>query len=117
MAWKEVSNNAIDIKTQVGNEVTGKYLGSRTFDSQYGEQHIYNFEGKPGVYGFTSLNRAMESVPVGATVKIVYKGKEIIETKRGKVPMHQCQVFVDDTTLPKGAEPEFPAFDPDEIPA
>lgn len=116
MAWKEVSNNAIDIKTKPGAEYTGTYLGSRTFDTQYGEQHVYRFD-EFSCYGFTSLNRAMESVPVGAKVKIVYRGKEVIETKRGKVPMHMCQVFVDDSSLPKTGEPEFPPFDPDEIPA
>lgn len=117
MAWKEVSNDAIDIKTKPGNSVEGKYLGSRAFDSTYGEQHVYKLEGQPGIYGFTALNRAMEQVPVGALVKIVYKGKTIVETKRGKVPMHQCQVFVDDSTLPDDPTIGVPPFDPDdEIP-
>lgn len=113
MAWKEVSTNAIDLKTTPGAEHVGTYRGSRTFDSQFGEQHIYNFDTF-SCYGFTSLNRAMENVPVGAKVKIVYKGKEIVETKRGQVRMHMCQVFVDDATLPKDAGPEFPPFDPEE---
>lgn len=121
MAWREVSgaSNTRDLKKEPpGTAVEGVYIGHRTFDTAYGEQTIWNFAAQDGtrfgIYNFTSLGRWMESVPVGAKVKIVYRGKEVVETKRGKVPMHMCQVFVDDASVPSDG-PEFPP-DPSEIP-
>lgn len=114
MAYKEVTiGNAIDIKTKIGNEVEGVYKGARTFETQYGEQHVYTI-GEQGVYGFTSLNMAMQAIPVGAKVKVIYLGKEKRKTARGNVDMHICQVFMDD----EGIDPttSAPTFDPDEIP-
>lgn len=94
MAYREVTGNAIDIKTP-GTEVEGVYTGSRTFETQYGEQVVYQI-GEQGVYGFTTLNMAMHAIPVGAKVKVVYMGKEKTKTKRGVVDLHKCKVYVDD---------------------
>jgi hypothetical protein len=106
MAYREVSGstNTRDLKKEpVGTSVEGIYRGNRTFDTQFGEQIVFNFTGKDGstfgVYGFTSLNRWMEGVAVGTLTRITYQGKTIVETKRGKVPMHQCKVEVDDDSL------------------
>lgn len=122
MAYREVSgtSNTRDLKKEpVGTSVEGIYGGHRTFDTQFGEQTVWQFTGKDktsfGIYGFTSLNRWMEAVPVGALTRITYLGKTIVETKRGKVPMHQVKVEIDDD----GLDPtrDVPVFDPDEVPA
>lgn len=113
MAYKEVTGNAIDIKTP-GTEVEGVYRGSRPIETQFGEQVIYQI-GEQGVYGFTTLNMAMHAVPIGAKVKVVYIGQEMTKTKRGNVNLHKCRVYMDD----ENADPtgDAPRWDPDEIPA
>jgi hypothetical protein len=121
LAYREVSGttNTRDIKKEgPGAVAEGIYSGHRTLETQFGEQTVWQFTGRDktlfGLYGFTSLNRWMEAVPVGALTRITYLGKEIVETKRGKVPMHQCRVEVDDDDI----EPTRTAqsFDPDEVP-
>jgi hypothetical protein len=118
MAYREVSGstNTRDIKKEgPGAQAEGIYGGRRTFETQFGEQSVYSFTGKDGtsfgLFGFTSLNRWMEAVPTGALTRITYTGKEVVETKRGKVAMHICKVEVDDGD-PTG---DVPAFDPDEV--
>lgn len=120
MAYREVSGttNTRDIKKEgPGAVAEGIYSGRRTFDTQFGEQSVWQFTGKDktsfGIYGFTSLNRWMEAVPVGALTRVTYLGKEVIETKRGKVGMHQCRVEIDDDDL----DPTRYAPAPDEVPA
>lgn len=116
MTYREVTGNAIDIKTP-GTEVEGVYSGSRTFETQYGEQVVYNI-GQQSIYGFTTLNIAMQAVPVGAKVKVVYVGKEKTKTKRGLVDLHKCHVYVDDDGLdPTANAPRWDPDDDDRVPA
>lgn len=103
--WKDVSSDARDIKKEKDEEHIGTYTGHKDINTKIGPQVIWQFtdeDGTPfGVYGFTNLNRAMESVAVGQTVKIVYKGTQNVKTKFGMKDVHQVQVQVyedDDAT-------------------
>lgn len=116
--WRDVptSSNTIDLKKQApGYAVEGIFKGHRTFDTQYGEQTVWEFRGKDGdfgVYGATSLNIQMQAVEVGTLTRIAYEGKKTVDTKkRGKVAMHIFKVQVNDD------EPSGEKFDQDEIPA
>lgn len=119
MAYREVSGstNTRDLKKEpVNTSVEGIYRGHRNFDTQFGEQTVWNFTGKDGttfgVYGFTSLNRWLESVPLGSLTRITYLGKTIVDTKRGKVAMHQVRVEVDDDGMDPGDPTvDAPAYD------
>src|SRR3990167_543830 len=99
MAWKEVSHNALDIKKEVGKHHVGNFVGQKEIETKIGKQTIWQFtdeDGNPfGVYGFTNLNRAMESVKVGALCRLTYRGTQVIKTKFGMKPVHQVSVEVD----------------------
>lgn len=121
MAFREVSgSNARDLKKEpVGTVVEGIYKGHRTFETQFGEQVVWNFTGKDGasfgIYGFTSLNRWLESVSIGTLTRITYQGKQVVDLpKRGKTPMHICKVEIDD----ESSDPtvDAPTFDPEAVP-
>ena len=96
MARQAVANSAVDIKQQEGVEFSGNYTGHKEIDTKLGVQTIWNFTdsaGKPfGVYGFTMLNRAMESVGEGEFVYITYTGKKKLQTKYGLKDVHQVSV-------------------------
>ena len=123
MAFREVTGgNAIDIKQSPNIPYEGVYQGHREFDTQFGFQTIWNFRGKAGmfgVYGFTTLNRAMESVAEGTTCRITFTGKQKMTTKRGVVDVNTCKVEVDDsgTADPNDLPEAYPPQVSDEIPA
>ena len=100
MAWKNVSSEALDIKKEKDVEHIGTYTGSKAIVTKIGDQTIWQFtdeDGKPfGIYGFSNLNRAMEAVAVGQTVKIVYLGTKFVKTKfkPSGQDVHQVQVQV-----------------------
>jgi len=101
MAFKPVTNVAIDIKK--GGEVphVGTYTGNKKIQTQMGEQTVWQFEGEDGmpfgIYGFTMLNRAMENVKEGWLCRITYKGQQEVMTKKfGKKKVHQVLLEVDD---------------------
>ncbi len=124
MAFREVTGgNAVDIKQTPGQPYEGVYTGHREFDTQYGVQTCFNFRGKNGsfgIYGFTTLNRAMESVAEGSLCRITFTGKVKMTTKRGIVDVNTCKVEVDDSAsadpndLPDTYPPRPVDFDPDE---
>ena len=107
MAWKTVTSEALDIKKEVGVEHIGTYTGHKDITTKIGAQVIWQFtdeDGKPfGVYGFTNLNRAMEAVAVGQTVKITYQGTQFVKTKFKPTgqDVHQVsvQIYEDDPTV------------------
>jgi hypothetical protein len=109
MSWEEVSSNATDIKKHKEKPFTGTYKGHRSITTKIGEQTIWEFtdeDGIPfGIYGFTNLNRAMESLETGTLVKITYRGTENVQTKFGMKDVHQVSVQVW-TGEAKSDEPE-----------
>ena len=53
------------------------------------------FEGENenfGIYGFTNLNRVMEQISEGTSLKITYKGTKNLKTKYGLKDVHQVSV-------------------------
>jgi hypothetical protein len=98
MAWKSVTTTATDIKKTPNKPYEGTYQGSTDIKTKIGDQKIYNFvddEGVPfGVYGFTNLNRAMETVQPGSVIRLTYLGTKNLQTKFGMKDVHQVKVEV-----------------------
>ena len=97
--WKEVSRTALDIKKHKNESYEGEYLSKETIKTKIGDQTIYKFRDDNGnpfsVYGFTNLNRAMESIAEGTLCRITYLGTENVDTKFGKKDVHQVRVEID----------------------
>ena len=88
MVWKQISRPpTIDLRKTKNEEYVGHYEGKHDIQTKLGSQIVYEFvdEGgaKFGLYGFTNLNRAMESVPIDALARIRYLGTEKMNTKFG----------------------------------
>lgn len=100
MAWKEVSTNAIDIKKQKGVPFIGTYTGKRNIETKIGPQVIWQLvdedETPVGLYGFTGLNRCMETIRVGTRCRIIYQGTKNVKTKFGMKDVHQVTVEVEE---------------------
>lgn len=114
MAWNEVSSTAIDIKKHKGEAYEGTYKGKHEITTKIGPQIIWQFMGEDGIgfgiYGFTNLNRAMESLAPETLVKITYQGTQNVQTKFGMKDVHQVSVQVwaendSDTTFPNEERP------------
>lgn len=101
MAFKEVSGQATDIKKTPNQPYVGYYTGKRTIQTKIGEQTIWSFvddNDKPfGVYGFTSINRLMETVKENTLCRITYLGQQEKETKFGRKQVHQAKLEIDDS--------------------
>ena len=99
MAFKPVTNNALDIKKSSESH-SGYYVGSEQIVTKIGPQIVWKFrdeDGLPfGVYGFTNLNRNMNSIALGSLVRLTYKGTQNMKTKFGMKDVHQVLVEVDD---------------------
>ena len=107
MAFKEVTG-ATQISSywpkkaaerKVGDEVTGKYKTKQERVNPDGSKSVlYLLETKDGVVGVNGSSamilRAMEEIPEGSTVKIVFQGKQRSQ-KTGR-EYNNFQVFVDD---------------------
>ena len=108
MGWSEVSPSATDIKKHKGEAYVGTYLGSKEITTKIGPQTIWQFSDPDGaplnIYGFTNLNRAMETMQPGAVCRITYLGTENVQTKFGMKDVHQVSVEVhtkeNDSDLP-----------------
>ncbi len=102
MAFVEVNQrNAVDIKAEGSIPVQGVYLGVKNIQTDYGEQYIYRFKQPNGsvlgVYGFTNLNKGMESVATGTMVRLTYEGTKKVDTRFGKnKPVHQVKIEIDE---------------------
>lgn len=100
--FKEVqAGNVIDIKTHKDDVYEGVYVGFKGITTKIGQQFIYRFRDPKkgnlyGIYGFTTLNMAMENVVVGSLCRVTYLGTKNMETKFGKKDVHICKVEVDD---------------------
>ena len=99
MAFKPVTNNALDIKKSSESHA-GYYIGSEQIVTKIGPQIVWKFrdeDGLPfGVYGFTNLNRNMNGIALGFLVRLTYKGTINMKTKFGMKDVHQVLVEVDD---------------------
>src|SRR5258706_14814203 len=97
---------AVDIKKEPGVPHLGTYIGKSNIETKIGPQVIWNFTDENelplSIYGFTNLNRAMNSLQLGAVCRITYRGTENVPTKYGKKDVHQVLVECDD------GEPEAP---------
>lgn len=99
MAFKEVTGNAIDIKKEVGTVVEGIYMGFKGITTDIGNQFIYKFKHKTritSIYGFTMLDKVMESIATGSYCRVTYTGTENMKTRFGMKDVHQVKVEVDD---------------------
>ena len=110
MAWDDVNTNGVDIKKHKGEPYEGTYKGHKAIKTKIGDQVVWEFASDDGVgfgiYGFTNLNRAMESLEPGVLVRITYLGTENVQTKFGMKDVHQVsvQIWRDDKS-----DAEFPA--------
>lgn len=98
MPYRDVSTNAIDIKKSQCQPFEGVLKGSHEIITKLGKQVVWEFMGEDGVgfgiFGFTNLNRALESIEPGAQVKIIYTGTKICNTKFGMKDVHQVSVAI-----------------------
>jgi hypothetical protein len=98
MGWKDASNVVIDIKKTKGTAYEGTYSGKKDIATEIGPQVIWQFTGEDnlpfGIYGFTNLNRAMESLQPGTMCRITYIGTQNVKTKYGMKDVHQVSVQV-----------------------
>lgn len=106
MAFQPLSSDAIDLKREPGKTVEGYFTGTTKIQTKLGDQVIWQFRRKDGsqfgVYGFTSLNRAMGNAVVGMMTRIHYRGKEMAQTKYGMKEIHKAFVEIDpEDTLAK----------------
>ena len=98
MGWEPIGTLGVrDIKKTKGEPHEGTYAGRKDIITKIGPQIIWNFtseEGNFGVYGFTNLNRVMEQIPIGTSLRITYTGTQFLKTKfkpQGQ-DVHQVQV-------------------------
>lgn len=101
MAFKPVNTKAIDIKKFKDKPYVAVYVGKKEITTKIGKQVVYNFHDEEsntmfGIYGFTMLNYAMDSVAEGQTLRITYRGTENVQTKFGMKDVHQVLVEVDE---------------------
>jgi len=100
MAFRAVTFNTTDIKKHKGQVFQGLYKGFHKIQTAIGEQVIWEFHGGQGpfgVYGFTTLNMAMDQVEVGQEVRLTYLGQKPVQTKRfGLKDVHQVLVEVNE---------------------
>src|SRR3990167_1877059 len=110
MAFKAVSGNALDIKKEKDKHYVGHYVGKQDIVTKIGPQVIWKFvdeTGQPfGIYGFTNLDRCMNSIAVNALCRITYQGTANVKTKFGMKDVHQVLVEVDDEGAEEPIEPE-----------
>ena len=99
MGFKPVSGSAIDIKKDKDKPYVGHYTGRQDITTKIGPQVIWKFideEGQPfGIYGFSNMNRYMESIAVNSLVRVTYKGTQEVKTKYGIKPVHQVLIEID----------------------
>jgi len=102
MAFQEVTAGTTNIMTpeMIDKPFEVFFVGSEKRDTQYGEQTIHKFVSKKGavktVYGSGDLNFKLKEIPVGVLVRITYKGKMQVKTKRfGEKEIHVCEVLYD----------------------
>lgn len=114
MNYKAINTKAIDIKkSPIGSVYIGTYNGKKEIDTKLGKQVIWNYiddDGSPfAIYGFTNLNRAMETVLQGTGCRITYKGTQRLKTKFGEKDVHQVLVEIavgEDDEVPPIEDPE-----------
>ena len=106
MSFKEVTNAGMGYwpkkatERKEGDEITGVYTRKDTRVAPDGSQSVlYVLKTKDGMIGVNSsamIARAMEQIPEGSTVKIVYNGKAR-SAKTGR-EYNDFRVYMDDAT-------------------
>ncbi len=88
MAFKQITNNSKFVEyfpkkssdRKVGDNVVGIYKGTQNIQRPDGREDVlFVLEGKDGLIGVNTspvLATKMSQVPEGATIKVVYEGKE-----------------------------------------
>jgi hypothetical protein len=99
MSWTQVTLQGVNLTQYPEKPLIGFYVGKNEVEGQFGDEVHHFFQKDDGtqvkVYGFTTLNRLLEAIPVGSYVRVIYKGKEKVQTKYGKKEVHQCTVDID----------------------
>ncbi len=112
MPWKEIGNNAIDIKKKKGEAVVGTFTGHRDINTKIGPQVIWEFadeDGAPfGVYGFTSLNRGLQGMKPETVCRLTYTGTINMATKFGQKDVHQVKIEVESNETEEEVRPSEP---------
>ena len=113
MAFKEVTGGsnissywpAKAADRKVGDSVEGTYKTKMERTNPDGSKSVLyvleNVDGRVGVNASATITRAMEQIPEGSLVKIVFQGKQRSQ-KTGR-EYNNFQVFIDDATQ---TEPE-----------
>lgn len=94
--WQDVASTSdvIDIKKSK-DPIEGTFIGRKEITTKIGAQVIWEFsgeEGEFGIYGFTNLNKIMETVPLNTSLRIQYTGTKNVQTKYGMKNVHQVKV-------------------------
>lgn len=108
MAFKEVTtNNTVNsywpkksAERKIGDSIVGVYKERREATMKDGSVSVlYMLETEKGLVGVnasTTITRAMEQIPTGSAVKIVFNGKATSQ-KTGR-QYNDFKVYVDDST-------------------
>ena len=100
--WVKMPNKSGVWKAEKkGDEITGKYLkklpapfmNRPNFKYCLESDHPLNVGGKVTIYGTQGLNNAMEDVPIGYKVRIVYQG-DSKKSDPNKKPFQNYDVYV-----------------------
>lgn len=99
MSYEQAKSvDAIRLTDYKDKPMEAYYIGSHSVDTRFGEQMLHSFQKEDGkklnVWGFTALNRLLESTPRGIMTKITYTGKSEEPNKYGN-KSHTCIVFFD----------------------
>jgi hypothetical protein len=101
--------DAIKLTDYLNKPLVAYFLGSRTVNTNFGDQQIHEFQKEDGtkinIWGFTALNRLLEHTPKGLLVKATYTGKATVANKYGNKP-HTCTVFFDEDKKLQGIATE-----------
>jgi len=112
MGWTKVNTDATDIKKHLNKSFIGEYKGSHQITTKIGEQIVYDFINSQAVpfaiYGFTNLNRVMQSIEVGTVCRITYRGTEKVQTKFGLKDVHQVDVEISDGDVTEEPKEDLP---------
>ena len=113
MSWTQVTLQGVNLTQHPDKPLIAYYVGKNEVEGQFGDEIHHFFQKEDGtqvkVYGFTTLNRLLEAIPVGSFVRVIYKGKEKVQTKYGKKEVHQCTVDIDRTKTIADSLPSIPS--------
>ena len=97
MVWTEQQGISFWSPQTEGDELVGEVTGINT-EAQFGTQHVIKDE--KGKEHLTPSHKFLQSrlarVKVSQMVKLVYKGEDTENAKKGRSPTKMYQVFIDE---------------------